>query len=400
MLPALPFAIAFAASFGEAVAPPARPVADDAAELASVPVVRWGVRLPGTVPDVAAPTEPGTPVVVGEHIFVGYSGANALLILGRRDGRLVDSLALRAPVASAPLVTDSWLLVADSAGYTSRWSRKGEVWVRDWEHYSGAPILSTPLVDVEGGSVFVTNVDELVFALALDTGDLRWRYEHRLDVARSAALELFGAPAATRADGLVYAGFSDGFLSAIDERTGTEVWTAPLGEGAYPDLIAPAVPLEDGAVLVGGYSKPLQRFDPALRTATWRLEAGSAAAPRMAGSTMYHPGSDGKLRKIDPRTGNLLWTWDSGFTGPLQTPELTAQGVLVASTDSGLFLLDEETGVERWRLDVGVKLNGFGSAPVCVGNEIFALSNGGMLYALRGAESMAAPAGDPWIGRR
>lgn len=393
----LPFALAFAGSFG-GVGPSAERAAYDAgAPLASLPVVRWSVRLPGMVPDVAAPTEPGAPVVAGDHIFVGYSGANALLILSRDDGRLVDSLALRAPVASAPVVHDTWLLVADSAGYTSRWSRKGDAWSRDWEHYSGAPILSTPLVNEEGATVYVTNVDELVFALDLATGNLRWRYEHRLDVARSAALELFGAPPATRANGLVYAGFSDGFLSAIDESTGSEVWTAPVGEGAYPDLIAPAIPLDEGAVLVSGYSKPLQRFDPALRTASWRVDAGSAAPPRMVGSTVYHPGSDGKLRKLDARTGNVLWTWDSGSTGPLQTPEVTAQGVLVASTDSGVFLLDDATGAERWRLDAGVRLNGFATPPAVSGNEVYALSNGGVLYALRGAVAPKAPAAAPWV---
>ncbi len=400
MLPLLPFALAFVGSFGAPPVTEEHAAYDDSAPFAALPLVRWAVRLPGVVPDVAAPTEPGAPVVHGDRIYVGYSGANALLVLSRDDGRLVESLELRAPVASAAIVHEGWLLVADSAGYTSRWSRRENAWVRDWEHYSGAPILSTPLVNEEGGTVYVTNVDELVFALDLATGTLKWRYEHRLDAARSAALELFGAPAATRANGLIYTGFSDGFLSAIDEAAGTEVWTAPVGEGAYPDLIAPAIPLSEGAVLVSGYSKPLQRYDPALRTATWRMEAGSASAPRLEGEFVYHPGSDGKLRKLDARTGNVLWTWDSATTGPLQTPELTEQGVLVASTDSTVFLVDDQTGRERWQLDPGIRLTGFGAAPAVAGNEIFALSNGGVLYALRGRAAAAVPAPDPWARSR
>jgi outer membrane protein assembly factor BamB len=396
LLPLFALSLAFVGSFGASEAARSVVSYDDTAPLATLPVVRWSVRLPGTVPDVATPTEPGAPVVKGDRIFVGYSGANALLVLSRADGRLLERIELRAPVASAAVVHESWLLVADSAGYTSHWSRGAKGWSRDWEHYSGAPILSTPLVDEASGSVFVTNVDELVFALDLATGTLKWRYEHRLDAARSAAMELFGAPAPTRANGLIYAGFSDGFLSAIDESTGSETWTASVGEGAYPDLIAPAIPLAEGTVLVSGYSKPLQRYDPALRTATWRVDAGSAAAPRLVGETVYHPGSDGKLRKLDARTGNLLWTWDSGSTGPLQSPEVTELGVLAASTDSTVFLIDAETGLERWRLDPGIRLTGFGAAPARAGNEIFALSNGGVLYALRGREQATPPASAPW----
>jgi outer membrane protein assembly factor BamB len=396
----LPLAATFLASFGAGPAPAFERPEAGSGSLESLPLVRWSVRLPGQVPDVAAPTEPGTPVVHGGAIYVGYSGANALLVLGREDGRLVEEVPLRAPVACAPVVHEGWLLVSDAAGYTSRWSRRGGAWSRDWEHYSGAPILSTPLVNEAGGVVYVSNVDELVFALDLASGTLKWRYEHRLDAARSAALELFGAPPVTRANGLVYAGFSDGFLAAIDEESGTEVWTASAGEGAYPDLIAPAVPLTEGTVLVSGYSKPVQRFDPALRTATWRIEAGSAAPPRLSEGVVYHPGSDGKLRKIDARTGNVEWTWDSGTSGPLHTPERTAQGVLVASTDSTVFLIDDTTGVERWHLDPGVRLNGFGAAPAVAGNEVYAVSNGGVLYALRGRNAVSAPDPLPWTSPR
>ena len=119
----------------------------------------------------------------------------------------------------------------------------------------------------------------------------------------------------------------------------------------------------------------------------------------MSASTVYHPGSDGSLRKIDPRTGALAWTWDSGSSGPLLTPSVTDQGVLVASTDSTIYLIDPDSGVELWHLDPGPRLTGFGSAPAVSGDDIYALSNGGMLYALRGRAAPAAPEAPPWVGK-
>lgn len=365
------------------------------APLSANPVVRWATHLPGEVPNVAAPTEPGAPVVSGKHIFVGYSGVNALLVLDRGDGRVVARLATRAPVSCAPIVADDRLIVADSAGYTAGWTKKDGEWTQRWEHYSGAPIVSTPTV--LNGTVYVTNVDELVFALDATTGELRWRYQHRLDAARSTELELFGAPAATVGGDFVYAGFSDGFLAALDRATGTEQWTALVGEGTYPDLIAPAVPLEDGSVLVAGYSRPLEHLDTTTRSPSWRIDVGSAAAPAIDGETMFHPGSDGKLRRVNTRTGSVAWTWDSTTTGPLLTPEVTPLGVLVASTDSTVFLIDPETGTVRWTLEPGPRLTGFSSPPTVAGDDIYALSNGGVVYALRGRAAAPVPEPPPWV---
>lgn len=370
-------------------------VSAPASPLSANPVVRWATHLPGDVPNVAAPTEPGAPVVSGKNIFVGYSGVNALLVLDRGDGRVVAQLATRAPVSCAPIVDGDHLIVADSAGYTAGWTRKAGAWTQAWEHYSGAPIVSTPTV--LNGTVYVTNVDELVFALDATTGELRWRYQHRLDAARSTELELFGAPAAAVRGDVVYAGFSDGFLAALDRATGTEQWTALVGEGTYPDLIAPAVPLDDGSVLVAGYSRPLEHLDTKTRSPSWRIDVGSAAAPAIEGETMFHPGSDGKLRRVDTRTGNVAWTWDSATTGPLLTPQITPLGVLVASTDSTVYLIDPELGTIRWTLEPGPMLTGFSSPPAVAGDDIYALSNGGVMYALRGRAAPAAPDSPPWV---
>ncbi|MBM4393025.1 MAG: PQQ-binding-like beta-propeller repeat protein [Deltaproteobacteria bacterium] len=388
--------------------PPAPALRAPGNTLASTPLLRWTVALPGLPRPVAAPVEPASPVVNGGEIYVGYSGAHALLVLGRRDGSLVDSLEARAPVASAPVfVTADQLVFADAAGYTAAWSRSpGGPWKRLWEHYSGAPILSSPRV--VDGVVYIANVDELVYALDLQSGELRWRHQHKLDAARTAELELFGAPAPAVAGDSVYAGFSDGFLVALDRATGSPQWQAQVGEGTYPDLIAAPVPLPQGGVLVGGYSKPLMRLDPATRTPAWRLDVGSATAALLEGEIAYQPGADGQLRAIDTRTGEQKWAWDSGSSGPLLTPQSTAQGLLVASTDASIYLIDPASGRQTWSLDGGalnadnlggVTLTGFAASPGLAGDEIYAVSNGGRLYALRGRPPAAGANPLPWVSQ-
>ena len=198
----------------------------------------------------------------------------------------------------------------------------------------------------------------------------------------------------------VYTGFSDGFLVALDRETGSEKWQAQVGEGTYPDLIASPLPLPQGGVLVGGYTRPLLRLDPATRSPAWRLEHGSAAAALLDGDVAFHPGADGALRCIDVRTGEVKWTWESGSSGPLLTPQLTGQGLLVASTDDSIYLLDPVTGARRWSLDLGITFTGFAANPAVAGDEVYALSNGGRLYALSGKAPTPARPADPWLGDR
>jgi outer membrane protein assembly factor BamB len=373
---------------------------DVGAQLDGTPVLVWARRLPGAAPASAARAEPAGPVLHGERIFVGQSGESALFVLDRRDGALLHRLPTGAPVACAPVVSGDFLYVSDAAGYTAAYRLDAlDLATPAWKHFGGAPIVSTPVVS--GGRVVVTNVAEQVVSLDAATGELVWRHEHPLDASRGTALELYGAPgvAVDAARGEVLAGFSDGFLVALGAADGSPRWSASVGSGEYPDLIAPALPVPaaaGGAVIAGGYTGPLVALDPETRDVRWRIETGSAApltllaadgAPANGGgsATIFHGSTDGKLRRIDARTGEVRWIWDSGQGSPLGAPVPTARGLLVADSGGTVHLVDPELGTVTWRLDPGVTLDGV-TAPLAVeGDTVYVVSNAGVLYALRGA---------------
>ncbi len=363
----------------------------DGPALASNPVILWSAQLEGPPPDSASRAEPGAPVVVGNYLLVGYSVANELQVLDRRDGHRVGGFPAKGPVGAAAVSDGSRVWFTDGAGYTSCYLLDQIDGIAAWSHYSGGPIVGAPVV--VDGVVYVSNVDDQVYALDARTGELRWRFEHRLDAARSASLELFGAPPPVVAGDVVYAGFSDGFLVALSRSAGNELWNASVGEGTYPDLIAPALPIGD-AVLAAGFDKPLVALDTTTRAVRWRVEEGTASAVTLAGDVLYVGGSDGKLRAVGARTGDLRWTWDSLTGGTLTTPVVTPQGVLVGSGEGSLYLIDAATGVRRWQMDPGVTVVGIAAAPAVVGDHVYVLTNAGMVYGLRG------PAVEPVTGTR
>ncbi len=385
---------------------PVLPPVDPGAALRGPPIEAWSRPLPGRPPNSASRAEPASPVVWGNFLLVGGSGVDAVLVLDRRDGALRYELPTGAPVACAPVVADGVAYVSDSAGYTSAFRLAAlDVGKPMWKHFGGAPILSSPTLS--DGVLYVTNVNDEVVALDAAKGELRWRYAHELDPARGASLELYGAPSAAvdRRRGELLVGFSDGFVVALRVSDGEPRWNASIGEGTYPDLIAPAQPVGD-MVIVGGYSEPLLALDPEERSVRWRVEIGSAAPFTLEGVdggavALFHGGTDGRLRRIDPRTGEVVWVWSSGDDGTLTRPVPTERGLLVGSSDGSLHLVDPATGAGRWSFEPGIQLEGFSAAPVLDGNTIYAVSNAGRVYALEGfAPGPRARARDPWVSTR
>lgn len=355
------------------------------------PVSDWRVRLPGRV-SAGTHTERTRPVLHGEHVYVGSAGGDALYVLRRRDGSLARSFPASAPVESEPVVTDERVYFTDTGGSTWAYAHDGELL---WQHEGSAPILVKPTV--HGDRLYVTNVDDLAYALDLGDGTLQWRYRRPPDLTRATELALYGAPEAVVLGDLVLVGFSDGALVAIEADSGEVAWERRVGEGRYPDLVAAAVAVGSD-VIASGYFAPLVAIDQGTQNVRWRLEHGAAHAPAIHGvgerAMLYHPGTDGVLRAVEARTGDVQWSWDSETPGALTTPTMTPAGLLTASSDGQIYLIDMNRGEAVWTYREPVRLVGVTSAPVVDGRQVLFVTNAGWLHSMR-VPRQSEPASSP-----
>ncbi len=386
----------------------------ESAPMAVAPLLLWSRPLPGPPPASASRSEPAPPVLRDGKIYIGYSGVSALLILSRGDGTLLRSLPTAGPVASAPVFADGKIYVADMAGYVSCFLE--DSYEQLWSRHAGAPILSSVVVD--GELLYVSTVDDIVYKLDRRNGTTIALYTHRVDTNRAAKLSLYGAPSVTLAGSEVLAGFSDGMIVGIGKDDWAEHWSLPVGEGSWPDIIAPLLWTPD-IMVAGGFSGPLLGLDAGTHLVRWRQDFGSASTMTHQGDQLYHGGTDGILRKIDLRTGDIAWEWQADIpglsfnlnltgqttqatervtSGTMGTPQICPLGVLVSNSDGSLYLLNPESGKLIWSLDPNVLLGGILGKPAIDGSEIYALSNAGILYAMRGRGSSKTTAElDPWV---
>jgi len=358
--------------------PQANSQAKDLDVLSAIPSVEWTRSLPGKRAGGQFHTERSTPVVHGELVYVGASGSHALHAFDLDNGNNVQDYPAEAAVYSQPVFTGGALFFSDSAGYTYRYEIGAKT--PTWSHFSGVPIGSNPTL--AGKAVLVATVDDLVFSLDTETGKPNWRYQHPPDATRKSELTLFGAPSPVVRDTQALFGFSDGALAGFDLETGELAWSRQVGEGRYPDLIAtPALQGDD--IYLGAFSKPFIALDAAGMTARWSIPYGTAAKAAIHNDRLYLGGSDGKLRAIDRITGEQAWVWDSKTAGALTEPQVAAAGIIVTSSDGGVYIVSTATGKLAWEYEPGHNLEGVSAGAALAGKRVIVVTNGGKLISFR-----------------
>jgi outer membrane protein assembly factor BamB len=344
------------------------------------PVAHWTVDLPGGRLNAATHTERARPVVTGDLVLVGSAAGRSLYGLSRRTGALRREYPAAGSVESGAVVVGDDVLFADTGGVVWCYRLDGTL---VWRHQTSAPVLSTPTI--VGDRVYVANVEDAVVAIDRTTGALDWQLGRKPDPTRSAELELYAAPPPVVSGDVLLVGTSDGALVAIDRERGEVVWEKRIGEGRYPDIVAPPVVDANDAYL-SAYYQPLVALDLTTRNVRWRLDVGAASPVTLidtAGTALVvHPGSDGVMRAVVGLTGATKWTWDSGDEGALTEVLPTPLGLLVGSSDGGLSIVDPELGTTIWSWHGDSQLDGLAAAPTVEGRQILFVTNAGRLHSM------------------
>ena len=354
--------------------------------LTGEPILEWQRDLPGGKASGLFHTERAAPAVNDGLLYVGSAGGNALYALDLKSGGIAHSYTTESAVFSSPVFEAGGLYFSDSAGYTYRFEI-GAI-APTWKHFGGVPIGSTPTID--GETLFVATVDDLVFAINKNTGDTRWRYQHPPDATRQSELTLFGAPSPVTQGDDVFFGFSDGSIAALNAVSGQVNWERQVGQGRYPDLIATPV-VTDNDIYLGAFSEPFLALDRESQSPRWSLDLGTAAAVAVSGEHLFLGGSDGRLRSVNRKTGEVNWTWDSSTSGALTAPQLTPVGVVVASSDGGLYIVNAKTGTLNWSYKPDHHLAGISATPTVSGDRLIAVTNGGNLLSFRTVQTPTPP---------
>lgn len=296
----------------------------------------------------------GSPAVSGELVFA-IEQAGRVLALDARTGDEVWTHDIGSPelrwMYSSPVLAGSELIVGnskmvevlDAATGQPRWSRElGSDWISS---------LVTPAVSdgvIVLGGIWQAFGDERghgLVALSLETGDILWT---------ASSQGFHAAPAIL--DGRVYTIDIDGKFNAWALTTGERLWGAELFDGWT--ATTPAIDAESGILVTGSADGVVHAFDIAREQEIWSFRTGSArfrmsayqgeflavlGSPTICGETVFIGSSDGRLRALDLRTGDLQWSHDFGVP-VLSAPCPIGDGLVTGGLDGSLFCLRSGDG--------------------------------------------------------
>ncbi|GAA4427019.1 PQQ-binding-like beta-propeller repeat protein [Bremerella cremea] len=257
---------------------------------------------------------------------------------------------------------------------------------------------ATPIV--EGGIVYIGDLDGRVYALNLKDGSKVWTYEGNVDQLSG----FMGSPAFR--DGRIYVGDIDGVLHCLDAKTGEKLWEFAAGleiNGSvnfYKDKIligsqdanlyclnldgklAWKVQIDDqircmptvveNRGFVAGCDSKLHviDLDKGEAIGSVPIDGPTGSAPAVRGEVAYFGTEAGSFFAIDWKELKVLWQYqDPRNRQQIRTSAaVLPDQVLFGSFSKNLVSLDLETGKEQWTFKARGKIN---SSPVVAGKRVY-----------------------------
>lgn len=315
--------------------------------------------------------------------------ALAILALALLTPLLIACTATRNPQGWAgPVATDSMLLASVNHKQLTAYRLDNQQKV--WQFPQEKQKIDNKEIDLEGiystpvvadGVVYLGAYDGRIYALSLDTGELRWAVETSGPIIGGILVQ----------KGVVYVGSSDGRLYALNASSGESVWDKPFatkgsiwstpvadgntiyvasmdkhlyaidmtsGQPRWPEpfLAAAGIPsdpaLAHGMVLVGAMDRRFYALDAATGQVRWSVKADNWfwSKPLVEGDTIYVGALDGRVYAIDINNGKLRWPQPFRAGAAVRATPVLSRGVLVvADKDGNIYGIDPATGSQIWQ---------------------------------------------------
>ena len=250
-----------------------------------------------------------------------------------------------------------------------------------WTFDTKSELVAEPLLD-EGVLYFISGTQSL-YALDASTGRQIWIH-NRQDTSNSMTIR--GGSRPSIAGGIIYAGFSDGSLVALNAKTGTEQWEITLNRDArFRDIDSSPV-LDGDRIYINSYDDKLYCLSTEKGEIIWSAPVGGASTPLIAGDRIYTTSSKGELLAVAKKDAAILWrrkASDGIFTDPVSYLDLIVAG----ESQGKLVFLDAASGQLAGSFEPG---RGVFSRPTVNDNMVYFVSGEGNAYGVRAEYSTKA----------
>lgn len=242
-----------------------------------------------------------------------------------------------------------------------------------------------------GGRVFVSTLDNRLFALNAQDGSSLWEY---VGIGETAGLLGAASPAAD--SDIVVPTFSSGEITALHVENGSVAWSDNLGNvrnfggglDSIPDIKAMPV-MDNGLVIAMSFGGKLAAIDERTGARVWYKDIGGSATPWVAGNTVFVLSDESQLVALRVSDGAVLWvTGLPRFENAEKreseiiwtSPVMGSGRLLLAGSHGGIIEVNAVNGKILAQWDAG---KSFYISPIVANGTLYLLAEDGTLNAYR-----------------
>ena len=236
-------------------------------------------------------------------------------------------------------------------------------------------------VVIEEGVVYVSGMGPAIYAVDLSSRERRWGFTGKGNWKRSLAIwkdALYATELVQAVEGSV--------LYKLDKHTGEKLWDVPVpGEPECPAVVNDLVYVGYGYYWDGPFGMKAYAADSGeevwayTHTHTCQMPAFSADGSRLFAST-----AGGELLCLDALTGDMVWSYDTGWPWGTPSPVVVDEVVYFASGHQriNLYAADAATGEILWERFVA-NAEYASQMMAIAGDRILLGTSGNEVYAAR-----------------
>jgi outer membrane protein assembly factor BamB len=276
----------------------------------------------------------------------------------------------RGSVHSGATLSNDRIFFGDTKGFMyALLADSGEL---KWQHEFDNEILSSPLVI--DGVLFFTDMADTLYSLLADSGELKWKVENESYLKN---IVMRGIASPSYSEGLLYQGFSDGYLYCYDSETSEEKFRKKVKEtGIFYDVDSPAA-IDGDTVFTSSFDGNFIAIDAKSPKSKWELEIPGNGYPAFNKDDLVVSSSEGSLFKVNKEFGNVIW--HTRLSKNLTAPIITDDYAFVAS-DNYFYVVDIANGEVKYEYEPG---SGISSELCLINDNIYFISNKGYLYCFK-----------------
>jgi len=248
-----------------------------------------------------------------------------------------------------------------------------------WRTNLGSEVLAPPIAGED--LVFVQTIDGRLLALEQTNGEVRWSFDNQVPI-----LTLRGTSTPVFSDGIVYAGFASGKVSAVRADNGQPVWEHRIMLPEGRSELDRMVDVDGAPHVIGGaiYAASFQGRVKAIRRADgsplWEKDASSYLDLADGYGQLYLVDSQDHIQAKDQASSDEVWRQESLFNRRLSSPIAFSNYLLVGDQSGYLHVLAQSDGrfLARRKIDG----DGLRSALVVSDEVVYIVGNSGSITAL------------------